>query len=279
MQCAYVYKKGAMKNQQCPIKPYNGLKYCHRHKKYNNINNETIENIETTNDTNVETINDTNETKNNKEVVEQKVEQVIEEPKIEENKIEILTLPRPEQRIKKNVTFDILPENNDSDKEILDKDEYQDLVEEEQELESQAIKIENAKELQIKKYYREIPFLSQELPISDIEHLSSDEKLERIQSVINTHGIDELIKYGFKITVNTCENIGIQNGFNFKGATNIVMSNEKVHELLKIIRIQNDDKFSEISPTSQLMFIVCSTFLSVHLTNSALQGLKAEENK
>src|SRR5579875_3906124 len=196
MQCAYVYKKGAMKNQQCPIKPYNGLKYCHRHKKYNNINNETIENVET--------INDTNQTTNNQEVVEQKVEQVIEEPKIEENKVEILTLPRPEQRIKKNITFDVLPENNDSDKEILDKDEYQDLVEEEQELESQAIKIENAKELQIKKYYREIPFLSQELPLSDIEHLSSDEKLERIQSVINTHGIDELIKYGFKITVNTC---------------------------------------------------------------------------
>src|SRR5579875_1342684 len=271
MHCAYVYKKGAMKNQQCPIKPYNGLKYCHRHKKYNNINNETIENVET--------INDTNQTKNNQEVVEQKVEQVVEEPKVEENKVEILTLPRPEQRIKKNVTFDVLPENNDSDKEILDKYEYQDLLEEEQELESQAIKIENEKELQIKKYYREIPFLSQELPLSDIEHLSSDEKLERIQSVINTHSIDELIKYGFRITVNTCENIGIQNGFNFKGATNIVMSNEKVHELLKIIRIQNDDKFSEISPTSQLMFIVCSTFLSVHLTNSALQGLKAEENK
>src|SRR5579885_2455481 len=276
MHCAYIYKKGAMKNQQCPIKPYNGLKYCHRHKKYNNVENNGIE---TTNDTNVETINDTNETKNNQEVVEQKVEQVVEEPKVEENKVEILTLPRPEQRIKKNVTFDVLPENNDSDKEILDKYEYQDLLEEEQELESQAIKIENEKELQIKKYYREIPFLSQELPLSDIEHLSSDEKLERIQSVINTHGIDELIKYGFKITVNTCENIGIQNGFNFKGATNIVMSNEKVHELLKIIRIQNDDKFSEISPTSQLMFIVCSTFLSVHLTNSALQGLKVEENK
>src|SRR5579885_1473567 len=99
MQCAYVYKKGAMKNQQCPIKPYNGLKYCHRHKKYNNVENN---NIETTNDTNVETTNDTNEIKNNKEVVEQKVEQDIEpikpraeEPKSEENKVEILTLPRP----------------------------------------------------------------------------------------------------------------------------------------------------------------------------------------
>src|SRR5579885_2811455 len=215
MQCAYVYKKGALKNQQCPTKPYNGLKYCHKHKKYNSVekseNNETIENVET--------INDTNQSENNKEVVEQKVEQNIEpiKPKAEEV-VEILTLPKPEQRIKKNVTFDILPETNDSDKEILDKDEYQDLVEEEQELESQAIKIENAKELQIKKYYREIPFLSQELPLSDIEHLSSDEKLERIQSVINTHGIDELIRYGFRITVNTCENIGIQNGFNFKGA-------------------------------------------------------------
>ena len=270
MQCAYVYKKGAMKNQQCPIKPYNGLKYCHKHKKYNSVekseNNESPEN------------NNNTENIEKSENVENKIIPKVE-PQKQEEQIEILTLPKPEQRIKKNVTFDILPESYDSDKEILDKDEYQDLVQEEQELESQAIKIENAKELQIKKYYREIPFLSQELPLSDIEHLSSDEKLEKIQSVINTHGIDELIKYGFKITVNTAENIGIQNGFNFKGATNIVMSNEKVHELLKIIRIQNDDKFSEISPTSQLMFIVCSTFLSVHLTNSALQGLKAEENK
>jgi len=53
--------------------------------------------------------------------------------------------------------------------------------------------------------------------------------------VINTHVIDELLKYGFKITVNTCENIGINNGFHFKGATQVVMENQKVHELLKII--------------------------------------------
>src|SRR5579875_2200308 len=270
MQCAYVYKKGALKNQQCSTKPYNGLKYCHKHKKYNSVekseNNETIENVQS-----LENNNNTEKSENN--------ENIKVEPQKLEEQIEVLTLPRPEQRTKKNITFDILPESYDSDKEILDKDEYHDLVEKEQELESQAIKIENAKELQIKKYYREIPFLSQELPLSDIEHLSSDEKLERIQSVINCHGIDELIRYGFRITVNTCENIGIQNGFNFRSATNIVMSNEKVHELLKIIRIQNDDKFSEISPTSQLMFIVCSTFLSVHLTNSALHDLKAEEVK
>ena len=73
MQCAYVYKKGALKNQQCSTKPYNGLKYCHKHKKYNSV--EKSENNETTNDTNVET----NQTSTaNQEVVEQKVEQDIE---------------------------------------------------------------------------------------------------------------------------------------------------------------------------------------------------------
>jgi len=44
MQCAYVYKKRALKNQQCSIRPNKGLRYCHKHKKFNIANN--TENVE-----------------------------------------------------------------------------------------------------------------------------------------------------------------------------------------------------------------------------------------
>src|SRR5579885_2629148 len=111
MQCAYVYKKGALKNQQCPTKPYNGLKYCHKHKKYNSVekseNNETIENVESPeNNNNTENI----EKSENVKVEPQKPTSLHNERlcKEEEEQIEVLTLPQPEQRIKTKVTFDIL---------------------------------------------------------------------------------------------------------------------------------------------------------------------------
>src|SRR5579875_3678426 len=106
MQCAYVYKKGAMKNQQCSTKPYNGLKYCHKHKKYNSVekseNNETIENVQS-----VENNNNTENIEKSENVENKIIPKV--EPQKSEEVVEILTLPKPEQRTKKNVTFDILP--------------------------------------------------------------------------------------------------------------------------------------------------------------------------
>src|SRR5579885_70976 len=108
MQCAYVYKKGALKNQQCPIKPYNGFKFCHKHKKYNKVE-------------------ETNDIHKDQELEATRLtdEQIKNE---ENNTVEILTLPKAKQETKKDIEFETVPESYDSDKEILDKDEYNNLL-------------------------------------------------------------------------------------------------------------------------------------------------------
>src|SRR5579885_3681381 len=75
----------------------------------------------------------------------------------ESETIEILRLPEPRKEINESrkFSFDILPQSNDSD---IDKLDYDEFIEEERQNEKQ----QNEKQLQINKYYREIPFLESE---------------------------------------------------------------------------------------------------------------------
>jgi hypothetical protein len=167
------------------------------------------------------------------------------------NTLEVIDLPKCDKEEEEEpIAMAPLPKSEDYDE--IDAEEYR----EEKTQNSQ-------KEQQIKTYYTEFTWLNEELPLDSRDQETADEWLSLIYRKINTHGVDTIIKHGYATACYTVEKIGIANGYHFQGATDSLLSNERVLELLKIIRMQNDDLFAEVSPSGQLLMLTCGTFLTM----------------
>jgi len=87
---------------------------------------------------------------------------------------------------------------------------------------------------QIKLYYSNLPFLDQELPFEQQEHLSPQEWLNRINY------IEEILKLGFYTTASLVEHVGT-NWFSLRlqGYEQALRGNREVDEILKILKIKH----------------------------------------
>lgn len=244
--CHHVFKMGKRKGEQCStsIKGKDS-KWCYRHKPKvasQQTKEEVVEDIPTS------------------EASPQTKEEVVEDiPTIEADKVEVISLEPANIRARAPAEINLMPQLGDGE-EISEEELHEEQV------------LANKKENQINTYYRNFSWLQEELPIESRQNESADEWLGLIYQKINTHGIDEIIKYGYQTICLTAEKLGQANGMKFEGATSALVQNERVLELLKIIRIQNDDIFAEVSPSGQLLMITCGTFLAMHLGSAATTG-------
>jgi hypothetical protein len=242
-RCQHIFKQGKNKGLQCTIKK---TPFCSKHK-----SRETI----------------TVKQEQPKVVIEE--EEEIEEIELPKFEIKPKTKPKPKSIPKQEIIKEEEgEEENEQDEEPITEEEYK------------SMKDNDTRERQIETYYRELSWLNEVLPLESRRDETSEEWLNLIYQKINTHGIDQLIQYGFGLSVLCAEAVAIDAlKMKVKGVTQLINQNDKVKELLKVIRLQHEDIFCNIGPVPQLIGIIVGSFASMHLANSAVESKNTVEVK
>lgn len=123
------------------------------------------------------------------------------------------------------------------------------------------------KELLIKTYYIELPWLEKELPMKMRGDKSADEWLGMIHMKTAGWGIDRLLLVGLATTTKTVEAVAPYAGIKAQGYTKKVFSIPNLKDLITLIRIRNQDRFIAITPEYQLGGMLLMALVETHTQN------------
>jgi len=228
-RCNYIFQKGINMNQQCPREIILGNCFCWTHAK----------------------------TAYAKKLLSSNEVEVVEERK---------------------KTFDKLPskkrEDVDSDSKIIQLPQ----VEEEEGLEEILVNIpeEEPEEeeggpdealiiQQINLYYKNLPFLDEELPFDQQAELMPQEWLNQINLILNDRTSLKIVKLGFYTTASFVEHAGTH-WFDLKlqGYEAMLRGNPEIKEILRILKIKHLSSLQEVTPEQKLLGIMLLSAVSIH---------------
>jgi hypothetical protein len=123
------------------------------------------------------------------------------------------------------------------------------------------------KELLIKTYYIELPWLEKEMPIKMRGDKSADEWIGMIHMKTSGWGIDRLLLVGLATTTKTVEAVAPTIGIKANGYTKKVFAIPNLKDLVTLIRIRNQDRFVSITPEYQLGAMLLMALVETHTQN------------
>ncbi len=87
---------------------------------------------------------------------------------------------------------------------------------------------------------------------------------KEIDRVVGSRQADTFMEVGYFTSVSIAEQVGTKKGYQVEGWTESLKSQPEVYELLKIIRLRNQDKLSSISPEFKLLGITLMSGFAIH---------------
>jgi hypothetical protein len=188
---------------------------------------------------------------------------------------------KEEEKEKERTNFDKLPvkkkeqeENVDSDTEIIELPRVEEEEEEELEELEEILEEEPEEEglivQQIKLYYKNLPFLNEELPFHEQVDLTPQEWLNKINLILNDRTSLEIVKLGFYTSASFVEHVGT-NWFDLKlqGYEAMLRGNPEIEEILRILKIKHLSSLQEVTPEQKLLGIMLLSAVSIHRLNSS----------
>jgi len=118
-----------------------------------------------------------------------------------------------------------------------------------------------------KLYYKNLPFLDEELPFNQQADLMPQEWLNQINLILNDRTSLEIIKLGFYTTASFVEHAGTH-WFDLKlqGYEAMLRGNPEIEEIFKIKHLSS---LQEVTPEQKLLGIMLLSAVSIHRLNSA----------
>jgi len=109
---------------------------------------------------------------------------------------------------------------------------------------------------QIKLYYKNLPFLDEELPFDQQADLTPQEWPTQINLIQNETTSLKIVKLGFYTTASFMEHVGTH-WFNLKlqGYEAVLRGNPEIKEILRILKIKHLSLLQEVTPEQKLLGI------------------------
>jgi hypothetical protein len=256
-KCAYIYTRGKKKGENCSVSVRDGQLYCKRHTK--EIKKEVGSDFQLENLPQY-ILDDLNK----EEQEEQEVQPAQEEPE----EIPII------MKSKKIQVIDEEPEEIIPLPTVAEEQQQED---EENKEEPQIVDVnQDENERLISRYYREIPWLQEVLPIESRGEAQATEWLHQIDMELSSRTSDQIIKWGFNTSTSCVEYFGCKYGMKIQGYSQMLSSNPEVDEILKIIKLRNLSAISEITPEQKLLGIMLMSAVSLHSSQANNQSIDRE---
>jgi len=130
---------------------------------------------------------------------------------------------------------------------------------------------EEIKIQQIKLYYKNFPWLDEELHFEEQGDLMLKQKnsinqwVSKINILVNDRTLFELVKLGFYSTAGAIEYLSSSwFGLKLNGYEACLRSNPEIEELLKILKIKHLSSLQDVTPEQKLLGICLFSVLTIH---------------
>jgi len=118
---------------------------------------------------------------------------------------------------------------------------------------------------QIKLYYKNLPFLDEELLFDQQADLKPQEWLNQINLILNDRTSLKIIKLGFYTSTSFVEHAGTH-WFNLKlqGYEAMLRGNPEIEGILRMLKIKHLSWLQEVTPEQKLLRIMLLSAMSFH---------------